>query len=356
MQVHGAIGYTWEADLQLWMKKAWALQRAWATPPSTAAASPRRSRRGSPVTRRGSRVRDDPGAGAGQRRALPRPRRDRRRRRCASRSPSSRRGSRRRRARSWPPGSSRATGSASGRRTSPSGCSPRSARSVPVACSSRSTPGSRVRRPRTCSVAAARASSAPSPASSTPTTSRCCATPVVPDTLEHIVVLHGDAPDGTTSFADFLAAPARSPPTTHAPRADAVGPDDVADIIFTSGTTGKPKGAMTTHAQTLRTFDAWANTVGPGARRPLPGREPVLPHLRLQGRDHRLLHPGRHDRARAGVRRPRGARARRRRAHHDVAGPAHALPLDPRPSRTATRSTSRRCGSRSPARPRCRSR
>ena len=29
LQVHGAIGYTWEADLQLWMKKAWALQRAW---------------------------------------------------------------------------------------------------------------------------------------------------------------------------------------------------------------------------------------------------------------------------------------------------------------------------------------
>ena len=40
MQVHGAIGYTWEADLQLWMKKAWALQRAGATPRSTAAASP----------------------------------------------------------------------------------------------------------------------------------------------------------------------------------------------------------------------------------------------------------------------------------------------------------------------------
>lgn len=28
MQVHGGIGYTWEADLQLWMKKAWAIMRA----------------------------------------------------------------------------------------------------------------------------------------------------------------------------------------------------------------------------------------------------------------------------------------------------------------------------------------
>jgi alkylation response protein AidB-like acyl-CoA dehydrogenase len=29
MQVHGGIGYTWEADLQLYMKKAWALMRAY---------------------------------------------------------------------------------------------------------------------------------------------------------------------------------------------------------------------------------------------------------------------------------------------------------------------------------------
>lgn len=32
MQVHGGIGYTWEADLHLWMKKAWALSRACGDP------------------------------------------------------------------------------------------------------------------------------------------------------------------------------------------------------------------------------------------------------------------------------------------------------------------------------------
>jgi acyl-CoA synthetase (AMP-forming)/AMP-acid ligase II len=37
---------------------------------------------------------------------------------------------------------------------------------------------------------------------------------------------------------------------------------DLSDVIFTSGTTGRPKGAMTTHAQTLRTFATWASIVG----------------------------------------------------------------------------------------------
>jgi alkylation response protein AidB-like acyl-CoA dehydrogenase len=29
LQIHGAIGYTWEVDLHMWMKRAWALESAW---------------------------------------------------------------------------------------------------------------------------------------------------------------------------------------------------------------------------------------------------------------------------------------------------------------------------------------
>jgi len=42
----------------------------------------------------------------------------------------------------------------------------------------------------------------------------------------------------------------------------AVKPEDLSDIIFTSGTTGRPKGAMTSHGQTLRAFGSWAAIVG----------------------------------------------------------------------------------------------
>jgi alkylation response protein AidB-like acyl-CoA dehydrogenase len=31
LQCHGAIGYTWEHDLHLWLKRAWVLERAWGT-------------------------------------------------------------------------------------------------------------------------------------------------------------------------------------------------------------------------------------------------------------------------------------------------------------------------------------
>jgi acyl-CoA synthetase (AMP-forming)/AMP-acid ligase II len=37
-----------------------------------------------------------------------------------------------------------------------------------------------------------------------------------------------------------------------------VSGDDISDIIFTSGTTGRPKGARMNHLQTLRAYEEWA--------------------------------------------------------------------------------------------------
>ena len=44
------------------------------------------------------------------------------------------------------------------------------------------------------------------------------------------------------------------------PVADAVSPDDVADILFTSGTTGRSKGVLTAHRQTIAAAEVWGTT------------------------------------------------------------------------------------------------
>ena len=90
--------------------------------------------------------------------------------------------------------------------------------------------------------------------------------------LERLVILRGEAegasPASAISLEDLLSLGDAVAPMRSIERAASIEPDAICDLVFTSGTTGNPKGAMTTHAQTLRTFATWASIVGlaPGDR------------------------------------------------------------------------------------------
>ncbi|WP_405959181.1 FadD3 family acyl-CoA ligase [Streptomyces sp. NBC_00868] len=80
--------------------------------------------------------------------------------------------------------------------------------------------------------------------------------------LEQVVVLAEDAPESFRTWKDFLAGGDPVPAEAVRERAEAIRPDDPSDIIFTSGTTGSPKGAVITHAQSLRCYAVWSELAG----------------------------------------------------------------------------------------------
>lgn len=91
-----------------------------------------------------------------------------------------------------------------------------------------------------------------------------------PDSLKHLVVLREgsstqSASTGTIGWAEFLAAGAAVDPARLEEREHRLSATSTADLMFTSGTTGRPKGVMAAHGPTIRAFEEWSKVVGLGA-------------------------------------------------------------------------------------------
>jgi acyl-CoA synthetase (AMP-forming)/AMP-acid ligase II len=86
--------------------------------------------------------------------------------------------------------------------------------------------------------------------------------PGLPDLTDVVVLADEAAPESFLTWKDFLAGGESLTGAAVRARAAEISPSDPSDLIFTSGTTGSPKGAVITHAQTLRAYDIWAELAG----------------------------------------------------------------------------------------------
>jgi acyl-CoA synthetase (AMP-forming)/AMP-acid ligase II len=87
--------------------------------------------------------------------------------------------------------------------------------------------------------------------------------------LRRIVLLDGsasveEAPDGSGAehWQTFAAGAAGITDAAASERRRSLRPTDMSDILFTSGTTGRPKGVIMTHGQTVQQFREWCEFAG----------------------------------------------------------------------------------------------
>ncbi|HEY8547401.1 MAG TPA: AMP-binding protein, partial [Acidimicrobiales bacterium] len=84
--------------------------------------------------------------------------------------------------------------------------------------------------------------------------------------LPHLTTLvhlgDGEGTEGGVPLDDFLATADAVDPGVIAEREASLGPDDPAELLFTSGTTGRPKGVVLGHQQLLRSYWDWSGIVG----------------------------------------------------------------------------------------------
>jgi HIP---CoA ligase len=74
--------------------------------------------------------------------------------------------------------------------------------------------------------------------------------------VQHRILL--PTTEGAGDWNRFLAAATNELCARARAQLDALSGDEVSDIMFTSGTTGSPKGVMTTHAQNVRVYATWS--------------------------------------------------------------------------------------------------